>query len=101
MRDSIERQIDTSQSIWSRDKIPMLALEGTTMQPIAGEWYLSVKCDRCNCTILVSRDLNQGQGNINGEYRIRCPRCKVTEVLPIAHYQHREAKRPDICIEIL
>jgi hypothetical protein len=41
-----------------------------------------VRCDFCKCTILIFHDLNHGQGNINGEYRLRCPRCSNAQTLP-------------------
>ena len=71
------------------------------MIPKVGEWYLSVRCDRCNCTILVFHDLNNGHGNISGEYRLSCLRCMTTQSLPVEHYQHREGAKTDICIEII
>lgn len=71
------------------------------MTPKIGEWYLSVKCYQCNCELLIFHDLNHGQGSLNGQYRVTCPRCKDKRLRPAQHYQHREEKRPDFCLEIL
>jgi phage FluMu protein Com len=71
------------------------------MTPEVGEWYLSVKCHKCNCEVLVFHDLNHGHGSVNGQYVVTCPRCKDTKLRDINHYQYREEKRPDTCLEIL
>jgi len=66
-----------------------------------GDWYLSVKCYQCNCEVLVFHDLNHGRGSVKGQYVVTCPRCKDTQPRDINHYQYREEKRPDTCVEIL
>lgn len=69
--------------------------------PKVGQWYLSVTCDKCNSKLLVFRDLNNGEGYVDGVFVMTCPHCKCERTLPIEHYQHRERRKPDICIEIL
>ena len=71
------------------------------MLPKVGEWYLSVKCDRCNCIILIFHDLNHGESYINSDISMMCLRCKTMRTLPLEHYQHLEGNTADISIEIL
>jgi hypothetical protein len=43
--------------------------------------------------MLLFRDLNNGQGNIDGVFVVTCPRCGRDKSLPIEHYQHSEREK--------
>ena len=66
----------------------------------SGEWYLTALCEYCNSRIIVLRDLNRGQAQVNGCYIVECGRCRRVGTYDVVHYQHRERRQPELKIEI-
>ena len=54
---------------------------------VSGTWYISVVCS-CRKRIVLFRDLTDGQGSVNGEFRLRCSGCGKSGSFSAEHYLH-------------
>jgi len=39
-------------------------------------WFIVATCEKCQKTIYLVRDLNQGKGSLNAIYDVVCPFCQ-------------------------
>jgi len=39
-------------------------------------WFIVATCQKCQKTIYLLRDLNQGKGSLNAIYDVMCPFCQ-------------------------
>ena len=63
------------------------------LQPQIGTWYIVVTCEKCQATIFLFRDLNEGKGALDANYIVRCPHCEHKGAYTAQHYFHANEPR--------
>ena len=63
---------------------------------LPGEWYLVIRCQKCNTRHPLFHDLTKGETRINATYRWTCPECSHQddyESEDLERYQHPKPEK--------
>jgi len=58
------------------------------IQPRDGRWYIVTTSEKCDSTIFLFPDLNNGAASLNASYFVTCPLCQHQGHYEGRHYQH-------------